>query len=69
MIGNKIKQFRQELGWSQERLAKQCGINQSTIHRIEAGAENPKLESVEKIASGLGISLDELVGRGERLGQ
>ena len=37
-IGNKIKQKRRELGYSQEELAEICGISASYIgHRLLSG--------------------------------
>ena len=38
-IGNKIKQKRRELGYSQEELAEICGISASYIGHIERGSK------------------------------
>lgn len=37
MMPSQLIQLRAVLGWSQNRLAKQLGVNRSTIHRWELG--------------------------------
>lgn len=61
MIGENIKLFRQSKGLTQEELAKKLGISKSAISRYESGQREPDLDSVEKIASTLGVSLRDLV--------
>ena len=39
-IGLKVLQRRADLGLSQERLAKLCGLSRSTIHHLEKGSLN-----------------------------
>ena len=39
-IGLKVGQRRTELGLSQDRLAKLCGLSRSTIHHLEKGTLN-----------------------------
>jgi transcriptional regulator with XRE-family HTH domain len=39
-IGLKVGQRRADLGLSQERLAKLCGLSRSTIHHLERGSLN-----------------------------
>jgi transcriptional regulator with XRE-family HTH domain len=39
-IGLKVAQRRIDLGLSQDRLAKLCGLSRSTIHHLEAGTLN-----------------------------
>lgn len=36
-VGDRIKQRREELGWSQEELAAASGASQSTVDRLEKG--------------------------------
>ena len=36
-----IKQIRQHLGWSQERLARELGLSFSTVSRWERGESSP----------------------------
>ena len=38
MTGEEIKQLRKKLKWTQERLARELGVGQNHISRIERGA-------------------------------
>jgi len=58
-----LKRFRLKKGWSQERLAREAGISYITLVKIERGnIQNPKLETLIKLAKALGVSIDRLVG-------
>ena len=58
-----LKKLRNKKGWSQERLAREAGISYITLVKIERGnIQNPKLETLIKLAKALGVSLDKLVG-------
>ncbi len=65
ILGKRIRNFRLELGLSQERLAELCGCHSTYIGQIERGEKNATIESIEKIASALGVSLSRLF---EKLG-
>ena len=64
-IGENIKKFRLEKGWTQKKLGEECEpkIAESTIRRYELGKLNPKLETVQKIAEALNVSVTELDSR------
>ena len=47
---------------SASKLAKQSGLSQSFICRIESGEKQPSLETLRKLSQGLGMSLGELLG-------
>ena len=54
----KAMRFRREfLGLRQEDLAEMSGITSKTIHLIETGAANPSVETLEKLATVLGMEL------------
>ena len=58
-----LKKLRNKKGWSQEKLAREAGISYQTLIKIEQGRiQNPKLETLIKLAKALGVSLDKLVG-------
>ena len=59
-IGNRIRNYRMQLGYSQERLAEISGCHPTYIGQVERGEKNPTLESIEKIASALKISMSKL---------
>lgn len=59
-----LAKIRKQKGWSQEKLAQQAGISYNTLIKIErSGIENPKIETVIKLADALGVSIDKLVSR------
>jgi len=61
-IAKNIKKYRAKLGISQDKLSKLAGITLHTITKIESGATpDPRIETVKKIASGLGVSVDDLL--------
>lgn len=59
---NQIKERRVELGMSQEQLARQAKIGQSTISEIEAGKHNPTVDVALRIARVLEKTVEELFG-------
>jgi len=61
-IGDKIKQFRNKQGLTQDELARKADLPYTTLTKIEANViTKPSIQTVMKIASGLGISLDDLM--------
>lgn len=61
-IGEKIKQRRQELKWSQRELCARMGYsNHSTIGKIEAGAVDIPQSKIVKFAEVLGVSVAYLM--------
>ena len=60
-IAKNIKKIRKKKGISQDKLSKLAEVAYNTIIKIESGAiQNPTIETVQKIAKALNISLDEL---------
>jgi transcriptional regulator with XRE-family HTH domain len=55
-----LKELRLGKGWSQEHLAEISGLSVRTVQRIEKG-EKPGIESMNSLASVLGISVSELI--------
>ena len=60
MLGNIIA-IRHNRKLSQKQLADQCDVTQQFIQQIEKGTNNPSVKVLQKIASALDVSLDELV--------
>ncbi len=65
IIGQRIRNYRNAQKLSQEKLAELSGCHATYIGQIERGEKNATLESIDKIASALGVSLSELF---EKLG-
>ena len=60
-IGQKIRAWRAKKNLTQDELAKKADIPYPTLIKIESDTvTNPTLETVKKIAAGLGVTLDEL---------
>ena len=66
VIGQRIRNYRTAAGLSQEKLAELSGCHPTYIGQLERGEKNATIESVERIASALGISLSKLF---EKLGE
>ncbi|MDE6501940.1 MAG: helix-turn-helix domain-containing protein [Ruminococcus sp.] len=58
--GRRIRNYRIQQHMSQEVLAEKCGLHPTYIGQLERGEKNATLESIEKIAGGLSISLSRL---------
>lgn len=63
LLGTAIKSGRSELGISQEELANRAGLHRTYVSDLERGARNPSIESVEKLAQALQISVSMLFER------
>lgn len=60
-IGERIRERRKKLGMTQKQLADKLGVKYQTVQAWELNSRNPKLETVEKLASALGVSSGWLV--------
>jgi transcriptional regulator with XRE-family HTH domain len=61
-IGDKIKALRTKQGLTQDALARKCDIPYTTLTKIESNViTKPSIQTVSKIATGLGISIDDLI--------
>lgn len=67
-IGNKIKERRLELGWSQRDLASRVGYNNnSTVARIENGKVDIPQSKIVKFAEVMNVSVAYLMGWDEEI--
>ena len=57
MIGQKVKILRSQRGFSQEYLAEELGISQSTMARIEAGKSELPASLLPKLCGILQVTL------------
>jgi transcriptional regulator with XRE-family HTH domain len=58
-----IRTLRKERGLSQETLAERAGLHRNSISLIERGESQPTVDTLFRLANGLGISAVELVER------
>ena len=61
-VGDRIRQFREAQGWSQEDLAVKVGADRSSICRYENGRVIPNNFHLVRLAEALDVSTDELLG-------
>lgn len=54
-VGRQLVEARQAAGLSQRELARRAGVPASTIGRIERGAVSPTIQTLERLASALGV--------------
>jgi len=61
-MGKNIKKLRREKSLSQDRLSKLADISYNTVIKLESGGiTNPTIETLQKIAKALNVSIDELI--------
>ncbi len=61
-IGDKIKQLRNKQGLTQDELARKANLPYTTLTKIETNViTKPSIQTVMKIANGLGVSIDNLI--------
>ena len=61
-IGNKIKLLRNKQGLTQDELARKSNLPYTTLTKIETNViTKPSIQTVVKIAQGLGITIDNLM--------
>ena len=66
-FAKQIKTLRNARGLSMNALARLCGITAQRVYELELGEKVPRITTLIKIASGLGVSIfdiiDEPLGR------
>jgi transcriptional regulator with XRE-family HTH domain len=59
---NRVRVWREHRGLTAAALAKQAGIASAYLSQIETGKREGTVEADRKLASALGITLDDLIG-------
>jgi transcriptional regulator with XRE-family HTH domain len=55
-----VNRIRNAIGLSQEELASKAGMRQPSISKIERGESNPRLDTIVRIATALGVGVEAL---------
>ena len=50
LIGQNVRAFREERGWSQDQLAFEAGLHRTYVSGIERGVRNPTATVIEQLA-------------------
>lgn len=61
-FGKRVRRRRAELGWTQERLAKEMSVSTSFIGHIERGSRKVSVDTLVTLCGALDISADDLLG-------
>jgi transcriptional regulator with XRE-family HTH domain len=59
-VGRRVRELRIAHGWTQEAAVERLGVDVRELQRIEAGRVNMTLQSLVRIARGLGVPVREL---------
>ena len=61
IVARNLRRLRLARSMTQEQLAQGAHVLQAQISKIEAGKINARLDSLERIATALGVNLAELM--------
>jgi transcriptional regulator with XRE-family HTH domain len=61
LIGNRVRVLRKEQGLSQEELGFKADLHHTYIGAVERGERNISLDSLQKIAHGLGVDVGKIL--------
>ncbi len=59
-LGKQVRQYRNELGYTQEKLEELTGLDRSYISGVERGTRNPSIKNISKLAKALKIKVSDL---------
>ena len=65
VFGEKLRNHRKKLGFTQEEVAEKIGVSPQAISKWEAGAASPDISHLVPLANIFGVTLDELFDRGK----
>lgn len=60
-LADNIKQLRDKRGLTQQNISELSGVPRPTLASLESGAANPTLAVLNRIASALQVSIEELI--------
>ncbi len=67
-IGGRIKDVRQERGWTQEELAQKVGVSRSAVAQWETGRAGQITGNLKRIAASLDVGAEYLMYGTEKRG-
>lgn len=68
-LGLRLRNLRNSRRLTLGQLAERSGVSPSTISKIENGVLSPTLDKVLRLADGLDISVNHLIGEGDETGK
>jgi transcriptional regulator with XRE-family HTH domain len=68
-IGRRLQAYRNRAGMTLRELADETGLSPSYLSKLESGKVGLSVANLDKIATGLGLGIDTLVGEDEEGGE
>jgi len=62
LLCEKIRYYRKQKGYSQEKLAEKTDLSKMSIRRYETGERQPRIEQLHRIAEALDVRIWDLLG-------
>ena len=59
-VGERVRELRKKLGWTQEDLCEYSGVSTCGIYRVENDRRHVKLDTIVKLAKALGVKYSDL---------
>ncbi|MCM1232243.1 MAG: helix-turn-helix domain-containing protein [Ruminococcus flavefaciens] len=60
-MGQHVMAYRQEHNMSKAQFARECGVSEGFLRRLENGEANPTLDLIEKLADFIGVPPVEFI--------
>ena len=60
-FGEKLRDIRLDLGYSQEELSFKAGLHRTYISSVERGERNISIVNIQKLADALGLKMKDLM--------
>jgi transcriptional regulator with XRE-family HTH domain len=61
-LARRIREARERNGWTQQQVAGWAGLTPAQLSRYEAGTEAPGAKNLARLANGLRVTADWLLG-------
>ncbi len=67
-FGARVRELREERGWSQEHFAHRAELDRTYVSGIERGRRNPTLNIIHRVAQTLGVPVGDLFAEQVQVG-
>jgi putative transcriptional regulator len=59
-VENRVKEWREQAGWSQGELARRLGVSRQTVNAVETDKYDPSLPLALRLAKLFAVPVDQL---------
>jgi transcriptional regulator with XRE-family HTH domain len=60
-VGNRIRKYRKDRGWTQDVFGDLSGLNRAHVGEVERGESNVTIQTLKIIADTLKVKIEDLV--------